>query len=118
MAKNSGETLLADLKKGEDKLAWTPAKTVRACRHPRFRLQSARLFSRPMCKSCLLMRGTSVGGNYMIFKITKVNQPEKLDESKRKGLQAEYGSIIAQEDLSAYLSSLRSLQDRYQQGYA
>ena len=52
--------------------------------------------------------GASVGGSYMHYKVLKVTQPEKIDEARRKGLQNEYASIIAQEDLSAYLSSIRS----------
>ena len=108
MAKNSGETLLADLKKGEDKLAWTPAKTVSRMQASQIPPAIGQAIFKADVQKLPAYAGTSVGGNYMIFKITKVSQPEKLDESKRKGLQAEYGSIIAQEDLSAYLSSLRS----------
>ena len=51
--------------------------------------------------------GTDVDGTYTIYKILKVNQAEKIDADKLKGLQAEYASIVAQEDLAAYLSSLR-----------
>ena len=34
--------------------------------------------------------------------------PEKLDEEQRKALQQELASILAQEDLSAYLNALRA----------
>ena len=43
----------------------------------------------------------------MIYKIVKVTQPEKLDEAKRKSLKDEYTTIVAQQDVAAYMSSLR-----------
>ena len=51
--------------------------------------------------------GAAVNGNYMLYQIVKVSQPEKLDADKLKGLQREYGAIVAQQDLSAYLADLR-----------
>ena len=52
--------------------------------------------------------GAQVDGSYVLYKIAKVIPPEKLDAEMRKRLQAEFGSIIAQQDLAAYLASLRS----------
>ena len=34
-------------------------------------------------------------------------EPEKLDDAKRKGLKDEYTTIVAQQDVAAYMSSLR-----------
>ena len=52
--------------------------------------------------------GVSTGDAYSLYKITKVIQPETVNENQLKALRTEYASIVAQEDLSAYLSSLRS----------
>ena len=43
----------------------------------------------------------------MLYQIVKVSQPEKVDGDKLKGLQREYGAIVAQQDLAAYLTALR-----------
>ena len=51
--------------------------------------------------------GSELGGSYMIYKIVKVAQPEKLEDAKRKAIRDEYTTIVAQQDVAAYLSSLR-----------
>jgi peptidyl-prolyl cis-trans isomerase D len=48
------------------------------------------------------------GGNYMLYKIMKISQPEKADDNQRKMLQREYSTIVAQEDFAAYLGALRA----------
>ncbi len=108
MAKSSGEARLAELKQnGEDKLAWSTPKSAS-------RIQSAQLTPAAMqavfkadVQKLPAYAGAGIGGGYTLYKIVKINSPEKLDEAKRKALQGEYGSIVAQEDLSAYLSGLR-----------
>ena len=52
--------------------------------------------------------GASIDDAYVLYKIAKVTPPEKLDEEQRKALQQELASILAQEDLSAYLNALRA----------
>ena len=52
--------------------------------------------------------GIAVGDGYSLFRITKVTQSEKIDENQLKALRNEYANVVAQEDLSTYLSSLRS----------
>ncbi|EXI68776.1 MAG: hypothetical protein AW07_04333 [Candidatus Accumulibacter sp. SK-11] len=44
---------------------------------------------------------------YVLYKIVKVTQPERLDEARRQALQREYGMILGQEDFAAYLAGLR-----------
>ena len=51
--------------------------------------------------------GAELGGAYVLYKIVKVNVPEKFDENKRKAFQVQYGAIMAREDLSAYIAGLR-----------
>ena len=52
--------------------------------------------------------GVDVGDAYTLFKITKVAQPEKIDEAQMSALKSEYTKVVSQEDLAAYLSGLRS----------
>jgi peptidyl-prolyl cis-trans isomerase D len=52
--------------------------------------------------------GSQIDGDYVVYKIVKVNPLEKVDEAQRKALQTEYGAIVAQEELAAYLTALRA----------
>lgn len=110
LAKAAGEARLAELRKGGDdaKAGWSPVKSVA-------RMQAARdlppaamqaLFKADV-KTLPAYVGATVNGNYMLYQIVKVSQPEKVDGDKLKGLQREYGGIVAQQDLSAYLADLR-----------
>lgn len=112
LARKAGEEKLAQLQSsGEDKLAWAVVKNVS-------RLQGARqvppaalqaIFKADAAK-LPAYTGTELpnGGGYFLFKIMKVSQPESLDEGKRKVLQKEYTSLVAQEDFAAYLAALRA----------
>jgi len=110
LARKSGEDKLAELRKGgEDKLGWALVKTV------------SRLNGRavpPAALQAIMKADTSAlpayvgvemnSGDYMLYKIMKVGQPEKMDENTRKVLQREYGAVVAQEDFAAYLAALRA----------
>ncbi len=108
MAKSAGEKELDDLLKGgSDKLAWSKVQGVsRMQNSPLPQAAAAAIFKADVHKLPAYV-GASVNGAYLIYKIVAVNQPEKIDEAQRKALQAEYARIVAQEDLSAYLSELR-----------
>ncbi len=109
-AKAAGEARLAELNRGEDKITWSAPRDAS-------RLQARQLALPPVALQAIFKAdvqklpayvGVSTGDVYALYKITKVSQPETIDENQLKSLRAEYGSIVAQEDLSAYLSSLRS----------
>lgn len=108
MARSSGEARLAGLKKGgEDKLAWSPVKSasrMQGSQMPPATMQA--LFSADVQKLPAYV-GAGDKGSYMLYKIVKVSHPEKTDESARQGIQREYGALVAQEELVAYLSGLR-----------
>ena len=110
LAKASGEKTLAELAKGgEDKLAWSPVKTVS-------RMQSRQMLPPAAVQAVFkadarklpVYAGAEIGGGYVLYKIVKVDVPERFDENKRKAFQAQYGAIMAQEDLSSYLAGLRA----------
>ena len=108
-AKASGEARLADLKKGDaDKATWSAPKSVSRLQARQLPPATVQAIFKADVQKLPAYAGASVGGSYMLYKVLKVTQPEKIDEARRKGLQNEYASIIAQEDLSAYLSSMRS----------
>jgi len=108
MAKKSGEAKLAELNGGSaDKLAWSQPKTVSRSNPGEISPAVMQALFKADIQKLPVYAGASVNNAYSLVKVVKVNQPEKLDPGKRKGLQAEYGSIVAQEDLSAFMSGLR-----------
>lgn len=109
-ATSAGEAKLEELKKGEDKVAWSASRGLSRMQARQSQLPVAALqaiFKADVQKLPAYV-GVSVGNGYSLFKITKAAQPEKIDENQLKALRAEYASVVAQEDLAAYLSSLRS----------
>ncbi len=109
-ARSQGEARLAELNKGEDKVSWSAPKNSS-------RMQAAKLQLPPVAAQALFKAdvgklpayvGVGVGGDYMLYKIVKVSQPEKIDDTQLKALKAEYATIVAQGDLSAYVSGLRT----------
>jgi len=109
-AKSAGEARLAELNKGEDKLTWSAARGASRIQARQLQLPPAALqaiFKADVQKLPAYV-GVSLGDGYSLYKIAKVVQPEKIDENQLKSLKAEYAGVVAQEDLSAYLSSLRS----------
>ncbi len=108
LAQSAGEARLQALRKGEaDKLAWSPLKTASRMQPQGLPAAALRpLFAAEVDKLPTYV-GTSVGDDYVLYKIVKVLAPEKLDDDRRRALQDQYAGILAQEDLSAYLNALR-----------
>ena len=109
-AKASGEARLAELNQGEDKLSWSASRSASRLQARQLQLPPAALqaiFKADVQKLPAYV-GVSTGDAYSLYKITKVIQAETVNENQLKALRTEYASIVAQEDLSAYLSSLRS----------
>lgn len=111
LAKKAGETHLAQLRaSGEDKLSWSAAKGVSrmegGSQLPPAGMQA--IFKAEVGKLPAYVGAEMPNGGYALYKITKVSRPETLDQSKRKALQQQYTNLIAQEDLEAYLASLRT----------
>ena len=107
VASSEGEAKLAELKIGTDKLNWSTAKTVSRMQAREIPQPTLKAIFRADVKQLPAYAGTATDGGYALYKIVKVDQPDKVDEM-RKNLQAEFASIVAQEDLSAYMTGLRS----------
>jgi peptidyl-prolyl cis-trans isomerase D len=52
--------------------------------------------------------GVGVDDGYALFNITEVSRPEEIDKDQLAALKNGYEGIVAQEEIVAYLSSLRS----------
>jgi len=108
MAKSEGEAKLAELQGGADKLTWSAVKSASRMQGREIPLPALKAIFRADVEKLPAYAGAEVDGGYVLYKVAKVTQSDKIDVDMRKKLQAQFGSIIAQEDLSAYLSSLRS----------
>ena len=109
LAKNTGESRLEELKKDDDdKLAWSSLKSASRMQSRDLPPAAVRAVFKAEVQKLPAYAGASVGGAYVLYKIVKVNAPEKLDETRRNALQNEYAHILAQEELSAYLNALRA----------
>ncbi|MDR2112027.1 MAG: SurA N-terminal domain-containing protein [Candidatus Accumulibacter sp.] len=109
-ATGAGEARLAELRKGEDQVAWSETRGVSRQQATQSPLPAAALqaiFKADVQKLPAYV-GVGVGDGYTLFRITEVAQPEKIDENQLKALKDGYAGIVAREDVSAYLSSLRS----------
>ena len=109
-ARQAGEVRLAELRKGDDKTAWSKSASVSRLEAGKSKLPWAALqaiFKADVHKLPAYV-GVDVDDAYTLFKITKVTQPEKIDEAQIAALKSEYTKVVAQEDLAAYLSGLRS----------
>ena len=109
LAAKDGTERLALLNKGEDKLAWGSAKTVsrldfRAISAPEaqavFRLETSKL---PAYAGVELP-----GAGYALVKLNKVLPGDKMDESTRKGMTQQLGTVLAKEEIQLYLAALRA----------
>ena len=108
LTKKEGEARLAELAKGEDKLSWSAAKSVSRVQGRELPLAAVQAIFKANVEKLPTYVGASIDDAYVLYKIAKVTPPEKLDEEQRKALQQELASILAQEDLSAYLNALRA----------
>jgi peptidyl-prolyl cis-trans isomerase D len=106
----AGEASLAELRTGEDTLAWSATHSVsrlQATQSPLPEAARQAIFKADV-QTLPTYVGVEADDGYMLFKITEVVRPEKTDENQLQAIKAEYARLLAQEDLAAYLSSLRS----------
>ena len=107
LAREAGEARLAELRSGTDKQAWSPVRGVTRLQARQLPPQAVQAVFRSSVEKLPAYAGADLGGAYVIYKIVKVEQPEKIDANLLKSLQQQFAGIVGQEDLSAYLSALR-----------
>ncbi len=109
LVKQAGEAQLAELQKGvEDKAGWALVKNVSRLQGRQVPPAAMQAIFKANVQKLPAFVGVEVGGgNYMLYKIMKVSQPEKSDDNQRKVLQRDYSTMTAQEDFAAYLAALR-----------
>lgn len=109
-ARDAGEARLAELMKGEDSIQWQPAQEVSRMDAAQSSLPEAalRAILKADARKLPAYVGVDLDDGYALFRITRVEQPKDIDESQLKALERGYAGLVAREDLSAYLSSLRA----------
>lgn len=109
LARKDGEARLEALKKGEDKLGWGAPKMVsrldprlipQAAMAPIFKLDATKL----PAYTGVEMPGTG----YALFKLSKLDAGEKLDDQRRQSMQAQLSKLAVQEEVQTYLAALRA----------
>jgi peptidyl-prolyl cis-trans isomerase D len=112
LARQDGETRLAALKQGEDKLDWGSAKVVSRLDSRLIPPQAVAAVFRLDTGKLPAYAGVEVAGaGYSLFRLNSVEAGAALDEASRKSLQGQLGNLAAQEEIRLYLNALRT---RYQ----
>lgn len=109
LARADGETRLAALQSGTDKLAWGADKVVSRMDARLLPPQAAPLVFR-MDKSKLpgYVGIDLPGKGYALYRLSKVTPGAALDAARRQGLQGQLRSLAAQQEVAMYLSALRA----------
>ncbi|MQY51056.1 SurA N-terminal domain-containing protein [Rhodocyclus gracilis] len=111
LAKKAGEARLAELQKGVagDKANWGADKTFSRLQPlPAPPVVARAVLQAPVAKLPAYVGMTLDNGDYAIYRISKVSQPENVDEARRRAVARDYAAVVAQEDFAAYLASLRA----------
>lgn len=108
-ARKDGEARLEALQKGEDKLSWGAAKSVSRM-DPRALPPAAApaVFKMDTAKLPAYTGVELPGVGYALFKLTKVEAGEKLDDARKQAMLTQLGNLSAQEEMRLYLDSLRA----------
>lgn len=108
LVKQEGDAQLAKLQSGDDKVTWSPVKSVSRMTAAQLSREAAQAIFKADVKKLPAYVGVELPGNgYGLFKITKVQRPEKVEDAQVKGLQEQYAQFAAQQDTAAYLAALR-----------
>lgn len=110
-AKKDGELRLAALKKGEDKLAWGSAKSISRMDSRQIPPPAASAVFKTDVSKLPAYTGVELPGiGYVLFKISKLEAGEKMDDARRQASLGQIGALGVQEEIRLYLVALR---DRY-----
>ena len=113
LAREAGEAKLAELQAGgdkaekADKAAWSPVRGLTRLQGRQLPAPAVQALFKAKVDQLPAYAGADLGGGYAIYKIVKVERPEKVDPAQLKSLQEQFAGIVGQEDMAAYLSALR-----------
>ncbi|HYK13232.1 MAG TPA: SurA N-terminal domain-containing protein [Burkholderiales bacterium] len=111
LAAKQGREILAKLKQGSDDISWGAARLV-----SRETAQSAQGYTGPAIGEIFKADATKlpayVGyenpqGGFVLVKLTRIVDTDTFDAAKRKAAADELRQLVAQEELNAYVASLK-----------
>lgn len=109
LASKDGEARLETLRNGEDKLNWSGAKSVSRMDARTLPPQAAQSVFRMATGKLPGYVGVELpGSGYTLYKLTKVEAGEKLDDARKQSMLQQLGQLVAQEEVQLYLNALRS----------
>ncbi len=111
LAAKEGRDLLAKLKQGGDAAAavkWSAAKTV-SRENPQGYMGPvlAEVFKTDAAKLPAYGGVENPQGGYSLLKVTRVIEADNIDAAKRKSLAQQLRQVLGQEELNAYVASLK-----------
>jgi peptidyl-prolyl cis-trans isomerase D len=108
LAQKEGEETLSRLAKGEEpKLAWGPVRSVLRATPAGFSPDAARAVFKLDASKLPAYTGTAIpGGGYALYRVTAVKQAAENDP-RAVSLTEQYARMVAEEEFTAWLSTLR-----------
>lgn len=110
LAKADGEAQLARLRKGEAaSVAWTPPVKITRIKPAGLEFESLKaVFRQPVDKLPAYTGREIPGKGYLLVRISAVEHPKpSSDDKRREAFVSQYKSMLAEEDLRAYVLALR-----------
>jgi len=108
LARQAGETKLAELKKDVNAGQFGPVKTVSRSKQSDFSGPAvAAIMSANSATLPAVIGLVAPGQGYSIFKITKVATPANVDVARRQAEQQQIAEAFAQEEMLAYIDVLK-----------
>jgi peptidyl-prolyl cis-trans isomerase D len=112
LAARQGREMLGKLKQGGDDVKWSAAKQVSRDNAQGYaRPALAEIFKADAVKLPAYVGFEDAQGGFVLVKITRVVDVEALDDAKRKAAADELRQLVAQEELNAYVASLKQKSD-------
>ena len=109
LAKNAGEAALTAARKGEDKLTWGNAMNVsRLDPRPLPPMAVGEIFKIDAGKLPGYAGVAIPGRGYSVFKVTKVDAGETMDNARRQAMRDQLANLAMQEEVQLYLDALKA----------
>ncbi len=108
LAAQEGRSQLEQLRQGKDQAAWSTALTVSRSDHKGLTEPVLRALFRADASKLPAYAGVEgQQGGYILLRITRVDEPANVPEEKRKAVADSMRQVLGQEELTAYIASLK-----------
>jgi peptidyl-prolyl cis-trans isomerase D len=108
LASKAGQEKLAAMQAKPDSAGFGEVKTISRSKNPDLRGEAATAILKADVNKLPTFVGTELPGEgYGVYRISKVGQPAKPDAARRSAQQQQVVGTLAQEEMSAYVESLK-----------